>query len=179
MGSKSKLLIGFVAITYLFFLVIPMALLGTIAGLQALLPSPSFPPSPANFIAAAVVFVFGGYWVASSNLLLMKRGKGTSLEVAGRGVAVTQSLVTEGPYARVRNPMVFGYFVALGLGLPLLQHSVPGLLVCPLALLLYGGYLKKWEEQGLVERFGAAYERYRREVPMLVPMPGRRYREGS
>lgn len=175
MKAQLKLLVGFVAITYLFFLVLPMAMLGAITGLQELVPLPEFPPRPANLIAAAAVFAFGWYWVAASNLFLMKLGKGTSLEVAGHGVALTQSLVTGGPYAHVRNPMVFGYFVAFGLGLAILQQSLAGLLVCPLALLLYAAYLRRWEERGLEDRFGPEYVRYREQVPMLVPAPGRRY----
>jgi protein-S-isoprenylcysteine O-methyltransferase Ste14 len=183
MKSPWRLLTGFVLITYLFFLVLPMALLAAIHGLTVLIPSPDFPPKPYHEPVAAAVFVFGWYWVASSNLMLMKRGQGTSLEVAGHGVALTRSLVTQGVYGRVRNPMVFGYFVSFGLGLAVLQRSLPGLLVCPLALLLYGAYLKRWEEHGLRDRFGDDYARYCAHVPRLVPVPGRRFpqfpREGE
>jgi protein-S-isoprenylcysteine O-methyltransferase Ste14 len=36
-------------------------------------------------------------------------------------------------------------------------------LVCPVALIIYGVYLRRWEERGLVARFGEDYVAYRRQ----------------
>lgn len=176
MNPAARFVLAFIGVTLLFFLVLPMVILLGIQVVDSLLNLPAFPPAPYNYIAAILVFAFGWFWVAWSNLSLLKIGKGTSLEVAGRGVSVTRKLVVVGPYSYTRNPMVFGYFVAFGLGLSFLLHSLAGLIICPLALILYGAYLKGWEEKGLIARFGQDYIEYRQRVPMLIPVPWRKYR---
>jgi protein-S-isoprenylcysteine O-methyltransferase Ste14 len=177
MRSSIRLLLVFVGVTLVFFLVLPLVILFAIQGLNSLLSLPPFPSTPCNYVVAVPIFAFGWFWVAWSNLYLLGRGRGTSLEVAGRGVDVTKELVVTGPYAYVRNPMVFGYFVAFGMGLGALVHSLAaGFAVCALGMLLYTVYLKKWEEKGLEARFGEIYVRYRKRVPMLIPVPWRRYK---
>jgi protein-S-isoprenylcysteine O-methyltransferase Ste14 len=79
-------------------------------------------------------------------------------------------LVRRGPYALVRHP------VYTGLGL-----HFAGLCVATGNLLLIAGtllvsypafYLRASAEERLLrERFGAEYEKYARDVPMLVPLP--------
>lgn len=176
MNEALRFILAFIGITLIFFLILPMVILLSIQGVDALLYLPVFPPTPYNYIVAIPVFAFGWFWVAWSNISLLKIGKGTSLEVAGHGVNVTQKLVVIGPYAYIRNPMVFGYFVAFGLGLSFLLHSLAGLIVCPLALMLYGAYLKIWEEKGLEARFGQDYIEYRKQVPMMFPILWHPYR---
>lgn len=79
-------------------------------------------------------------------------------------------LVRRGPYALVRHP------VYTGLGL----HFAGVCLATGNALLIAGTllvslpafYLRAHAEETLLrERFGAEYEKYAREVPMLVPLP--------
>jgi len=90
----------------------------------------------------------------------------------GRGTAVPYDpplkLVTGGPYAYCRNPMVAGQGVML-LGMGLLLRS--WLIVVVLAAAAVGAhwYHRHIEERHLVERFGAEYEQYRRQVPMWLP----------
>jgi protein-S-isoprenylcysteine O-methyltransferase Ste14 len=177
MNPTVRFVFAFITITLLFFLILPAAILVSIQAIDSLLNLPAFPPTPYNYLVAIPLFAFGWFWVAWSNLSLLKIGKGTSLEVAGRGVNVTQKLVVVGPYSYIRNPMVFGYFIAFSLGLSVLFHSLAGLLVCPVALIIYGVYLRRWEERGLVARFGEDYVAYRRQVPMFIPIPWRKYRK--
>lgn len=169
MMKQVRALVAFVVITYLFFMVIPMAVLALVDALRRVIGGPVWPAQPLNYLGALAVLIFGGYWVVESNLLLLKVGRGTSLEVAGRAVAPTTTLVRSGVYSHVRNPMVFGYFTAFGLGIPLLQQTPVGLALYPILLVLYGLYLKVWEERNLVARFGDDYRAYCREVPMLIP----------
>jgi protein-S-isoprenylcysteine O-methyltransferase Ste14 len=79
-------------------------------------------------------------------------------------------LVRGGPYSLVRHPVYTG--LALHFAGPCL---VTGnlLLVAGTLLVSYPAfYLRARAEEALLrDRFGAAYESYAREVPMLVPLP--------
>jgi len=77
------------------------------------------------------------------------------------------ALIVTGPYRVVRHPIYAGFLIAL-LG-SALQH---GLVRSFLAVLTcaVGFYLKvSVEEEFMVQRFGEAYLRYRRNVSALVP----------
>jgi protein-S-isoprenylcysteine O-methyltransferase Ste14 len=76
-------------------------------------------------------------------------------------------LVRSGPYAVVRHPIYAGLLLAM-LGTALALGEVRGLV--GLALAFVGWFTKaRTEERFLVEEFGAAYLRYRREVKQLIP----------
>lgn len=78
-------------------------------------------------------------------------------------------LVTDGPYARSRNPMLTGVFLALfGLGAALASIS----LVCiftPLFIGLNVWELKTIEEPELAKRLGPDYLAYKQRTPMFMP----------
>jgi protein-S-isoprenylcysteine O-methyltransferase Ste14 len=82
-------------------------------------------------------------------------------------------LVTAGPYRVVRNPMyVAGVTFLIGLAL---VTGAPGLLAYAAAFLAATMlFVLGYEQPALAERFGAEYERYRREVPGWIPALGRR-----
>jgi len=78
-------------------------------------------------------------------------------------------LITDGPYAFVRNPIYLGSFV-LGLGMVGLLGD-PWLLAPH--LLVFGVFfcmIVPAEEQFLARTFGEEYERFRKAVPKLFPM---------
>jgi protein-S-isoprenylcysteine O-methyltransferase Ste14 len=76
-------------------------------------------------------------------------------------------LVRSGPYAVVRHPIYAGFLLAI-LGTALALGEVRGL--AALALAFVGWFTKaRTEERLLVEEFGDAYARYRREVKQLIP----------
>ena len=86
-------------------------------------------------------------------------------------------LITSGPYAWVRNPMVTGVFAAL-FGLGLMLHSIGiAFIGTPAYALAHWIELKRVEEPELARRFGAEYLDYKERVPMFVPrltrIPGR------
>lgn len=98
---------------------------------------------------------------------------GFLLRIAARGYkaehsANSQSLVSSGPYALMRNPMYLGTFL-IGTGISLLIFAW---WVCPLFasifLLIYIPQIKK-EEVILYRRFGEEYGRYRRITPRFFP----------
>lgn len=78
-------------------------------------------------------------------------------------------LVTSGPYAYSRNPMLTGVFgLLIGLGLCLESVS---LLFIFTPLFIYVNYweLKAIEEPELVKRLGQEYVEYRKMTPMFFP----------
>lgn len=78
-------------------------------------------------------------------------------------------LVTGGPYAIVRNPMLIGVFgFMFGLGFMLQSFSLvvvltPAFIICNVI------ELKLIEEPDLERRFGARYIQYKKAVPMFIP----------
>ncbi len=78
-------------------------------------------------------------------------------------------LVTAGPYAYVRNPMLTGVSVLL-FGLGILLNSVSlAFIFTPLFILLNVLELKAVEEPELEKRLGKEYLEYRKRVPMFIP----------
>lgn len=76
-------------------------------------------------------------------------------------------------YKRVRHPLYFGFL----LGFWATPQMTVGHLLFALATtgyILLGIFL---EERDLVAMFGDEYRRYRREVAMLIPLPGRKAKE--
>lgn len=76
-------------------------------------------------------------------------------------------------YAWVRHPMMTGVLIAV--------WAAPVMTTGRLLLAgLMSGYILvgvRFEENGLVSVFGDAYRNYQKQVPMLVPIPGKRFRE--
>ena len=124
--------------------------------------------APAALILAAAAILVGVFWITWSYSYLVFVGKGVPLEVFGHALHPTSVLVTTGPYAYSRNPMVLGLLFVL-LGVAFLRRSVAGLVLAPLIAALTATYLAEFEERALVKRFGADYEEYRHNVPMLIP----------
>lgn len=96
------------------------------------------------------------------------------LHIKGHGLPVSAlpppNLVVSGPYGLVRHPMYLGYNVAL-VGLALILGSW-GLFIVggPLFLLCWVVYAR-YEERGLLRRFGAEYRAYQTEVAMWPRLP--------
>lgn len=92
--------------------------------------------------------------------------------VVGKGTLApwdpTRKLVVRGVYRHVRNPMISGVFCLL-LGEAIGAGSLPLLAWAALFLAVNAVYIPLHEEPGLVKRFGAEYEEYRRNVPRWIP----------
>ena len=85
-----------------------------------------------------------------------------------------QELVTVGPYAWSRNPMLTGVFAFL-FGIGFLLHSVSMVFVwTPVFIIFNVLELKLVEEPELERRFGESYKEYKRRVPMFFPKSTRR-----
>ena len=87
-------------------------------------------------------------------------------------------LVTVGPYAWARNPMLTGVFSSM-FGLGFLVHSVSMVFLwTPVFVVVNLIELTMVEEPELERRFGASYREYKRCVPMFLPRPPGKTRKG-
>jgi protein-S-isoprenylcysteine O-methyltransferase Ste14 len=114
-------------------------------------------------IAGGVLLALGLALAAWTMGLFACKGKGTPAPWNP-----PKHLVTAGPYAYVRNPMLIGVFMMQSAECLLLNSWVLfGLLV----LFLSGSlvYFSHFEERDLEKRFGPSYVAYRRNVPRWIP----------
>ena len=95
------------------------------------------------------------------------------------GPGSQRTLVTAGPYARVRNPLYFGTLL-ISAGVALMSGSI--LIIVTYLVVFWLGYyaIIMWEERKLDSQFGDRYRDYFDSVPRLVPSPWRwQRREGT
>lgn len=77
-------------------------------------------------------------------------------------------VITTGVFSIVRHPIYLGS-ILLYLGFILLTLSLLSVLVWILIIVFYY-MISLYEEKLLVQRFGSAYEEYKKKVPMLFPI---------
>jgi protein-S-isoprenylcysteine O-methyltransferase Ste14 len=97
-------------------------------------------------------------WFAPASFLGYQQAATGVAEVRGR-------LRIEGPYRYVRHPLMVGLLVTIW-AQPIMP---PELFMLNVGLTIYILIAIRWEERDLVREFGEEYERYRREVPALIP----------
>lgn len=151
-----------------FFIVVPIATLysGRLIDETLMLELKMWPNASAAM--GALFLLLGGYFVLESIRVLLVTGGGIPL---GDLIPSDQSeaLVRDGVYSMTRNPMLFGYLLALSGG-GLLTISFSAAFVFPLLYTaLWTAWIKGREEPALERRFGDEYRRYREETPFLVP----------
>lgn len=115
-------------------------------------------------IILGMILLIAGLIICGWCVVWFIRAKGTPVPINP-----PQQLITRGPYAWSRNPMVTGVFGIL-FGIGFLLHSVS--MVCfwtPVFVALNILELKLIEEPELERRFGAAYKDYKRQIPMFIP----------
>jgi protein-S-isoprenylcysteine O-methyltransferase Ste14 len=124
---------------------------------------PKLLPTSLNIIISAPILAIGLFLMTWS-ILHFIRVKGTPVPFNP-----PPKLVTTGPYAHVRNPMLTGVFVLLfGLGVLLRSISLVSIFT-PLFILFNVWELKAVEERELERRLGKDYVEYKKRVPMFIP----------
>ena len=127
-----------------------------------------FPPSRAREIALAAVAVALAYtscWFSFWAIQTL----GRQWTYAARVIEGHQ-LITQGPYAIIRNPIYLGMFgLILSAGL---VFSSWWTLLAAVAFFLAGNRIRiRAEEKLLQETFGTQFEEYARRVPAFIPRP--------
>jgi len=77
-------------------------------------------------------------------------------------------VITTGVFSIVRHPIYFGS-ILLYLGFILLSLSLLSVLIWFIIIVFYY-MISRHEEKLLTQRFGSAYEEYKKKVPMLFPI---------
>ena len=146
-----------------FLVVIPFILASTSPFIDTKLNLPKLIPEPFNLIIASFFIVFGLLFSVWSGFAQFRIGRGTPVPVIP-----TQKLVTTGPYALCRNPMLLGSVVYYS-GISLWLNSLSAVIITASFLLCSIAYIKLIEEKELEARLGKEYEEYKRKVPFLIP----------
>jgi protein-S-isoprenylcysteine O-methyltransferase Ste14 len=124
---------------------------------------PKLLPTPWNIVVSIPILAVGGFLSLWSVLQFVK-AKGTPVPFNP-----PPKLVTTGPYAYVRNPMVTGIFIIL-FGFGVLLNSISFTFIfTPLFILFALLELKTVEEPELEKRFGKEYVEYKKRTPMFIP----------
>jgi len=120
-------------------------------------------PIPLNIILSLPVLSLG-LFLSLWSILHFRRVKGTPVPFNP-----PPKLVTTGPYAHARNPMLTGVFIML-FGLGAMFGSVSLVFIfTPLFILVNVMELKAIEEPELGKRLGEEYLEYKKRTPMFVP----------
>ena len=146
-----------------FLAAIPAALALASPPLDAWLRLPRALPEPLNLVVAPPLISLGLFLTAWSGLVQLRVGEGTPVPAIP-----TRRLVTSGPYALCRNPMLLGSTVYY-LGIGFLLNSISTMMLVALFLATSVVYIKLVEERELEERFGREYVEYKRRTPFLIP----------
>jgi protein-S-isoprenylcysteine O-methyltransferase Ste14 len=122
---------------------------------------------PAATTAMRTMFGVGALCVLAAALLRTWATSYLRTDVMQDSTVRDESLVADGPYRHVRNPLYLGnMLLVVGFGL---LASRSGFVVLTLGMLLVCLRLIGLEEQRLAAAQGESYLAYRRRVPSLVP----------
>ncbi len=120
-------------------------------------------------VVSRILVLIGAGLLITAALLRTWASSYLRTEVVYATRVITESLVADGPYRRVRNPLYLGnLMIAAGLGVMMNRIGCP---VAVLATVVFSYRLILWEEAGLSVVQGKAYEDYRHAVPRLWPSP--------
>ncbi len=92
----------------------------------------------------------------------------TGLKIVFRETREKPQVITTGVFSIVRHPIYLSS-ILLYLGFILLSLSLFSVLVWFIIIIFYY-QISRYEEKLLTQRFGSAYEEYKKKVPMLLPI---------
>ena len=166
--KKGRVILGAWLAIILFGILLPAAYISISRLLDAAMGIQIDPPSAVFIIAGAFFLTIGIFWVLWAYSYIHFVGRGSPIEAFGVALLPTEQLVTTGPYAYTRNPMLLGYLFVL-LGVSLYANTISGLILLPAVGIFAVIYIVLFEEKALTRRFPGEYRAYRRRVPMLFP----------
>ena len=160
-SRKIRNLLTPVGATFFFTLIVIFIVVSLQVDKLLELPKPL--PTSLNIIVSIPILAIGLFLILWS-ILHFGKVKGTPVPFNP-----PPKVVTTGPYAYVRNPMLTGLIILLfGLGV-LLQSISLIFIFTPLFILLNVLELKAIEEPELEKRLGKEYVEYKKRVPMFIP----------
>ena len=128
---------------------------------------PLWPSNKALVFGGAILSIFGLNWVMRA-FSKYDIGEFTGLEQLRNGQQpVHTKLIVRGLNGRVRHPLYFGSLLLVWSVMFLFQNDAA--LAFALISTIYLIIGSRLEEEKLVAQFGKAYQKYQREVPMLLP----------
>lgn len=164
--NVTKTLIQLMVFWFVFLAALPAGILSAESALG--LESWRFSSTTAEWLGG-VLFTLGGSLGITSSMFMAILGQGTPMPTD-----CPRALVVVGPYRYIRNPMaVAGLLQGIAVGLMVGSPSV-------IAYAVSGGpvwhlFVRPWEEEDLLRRFGEPYQRYRSAVVCWLPrFPGYR-----
>jgi protein-S-isoprenylcysteine O-methyltransferase Ste14 len=117
-------------------------------------------------IVGLAIYLTGSAFVLWARRTLGKMwGISTSREVRLRD---DHQIIQDGPYAFVRNPMYFGWWVAMA-GLVFIYPTWVVLLFLVFSMVSFTGRARR-EEAVLAERFGESWLEYKKRTKSLIPL---------
>jgi len=171
MGKMTNVGTSYLLVILIYACAIPLLIVLLGPRLDRLLGLGPLLPFPYQIAPGIISLAYAWFWIAWSQVFIITRGKGHPNEILGYELGpLTQRLVTEGPYRYTRNPMAYGLLIFYFVALAFLRNSIITLALFPFACLFEIWYHTTFEEPGLLKRFGSEYERYRKEVPILLPL---------
>ena len=130
---------------------------------DALLSIQRIAPSPINYYVGGLIFLAGLFLYLWTIVLFALIGEGTQTPTVP-----TRRLITSGPFAYSRNPMVSGVILLIT-GLGLLGNSIGFIAVGLIIPFTYLIFIKLVEEKELEAQFGQEYLEYKTRVPFIIP----------
>ena len=150
-------LLGFIFFSIVLFLIIVSFYLDRYFG------CPPFFVKPLR-MAISLPFLLAGtcVWLWSAGLFLKRKGTPVPVNPPPK-------LITDGPYAYSRNPMMTGLFMVMA-GIGIFFGSVTlTFIMTPLFVLMSVLEFKYIEEPELAKRFGKVYTEYKEKTPIIIP----------
>ena len=120
------------------------------------------PEAPRAVLATLLIVVGVAGWVWGLDVF-SRRGRGTPFPLDA-----PRNLATDGPFARIRNPIMAAELVVIW-GVTLYLGSLGALLYAGLMTGLSHWLVVRVEEPELRRRFGASYDAYFERVPRWIP----------
>lgn len=150
-------LVGFIFFCVVLFLIFVSFFLDRFLGLSPFISKPFR-------ILISVPFLVAGTYLWLWSAIKFFKAKGTPVPINP-----PPKLVTDGPYAYTRNPMMTGLFMIMA-GIGIFFGSITlAFIMTPLFILMSIFEFKYIEEPELAKRFGNEYSLYKKKTPIIIP----------
>jgi protein-S-isoprenylcysteine O-methyltransferase Ste14 len=161
--SRKTVLAAWISSFFVYYLALPALLWMTSWLAKLAIAEPSIDFGWVNW-AVGLLFLIPNLLVSAWSLVaLYKAGEGTPFPMVA-----TVRLVTTGPYAHSRNPMVVSMF-SVYWGAGIILGSLVFIILASFFFLVMIAVIALFEERDLERKFGREYLLYRQRTPFMIP----------